>query len=387
MSSADVPALPLHEAFGRAGRFEEALKRGTVVCGEGYLFEMERRGYVQIGPFVPTVVVDEPAAVTQLHREFLRAGSDVIEAFTYYGHRSKLRLIGKEDLLEELNLKALRLAQEVALERVKLFAAPADGESKEGDSAASSACLPLGEPALVAGNVCNTTTFVHGSDESAAETRAMFTEQVGWAKAAGVDLVVAETFDYMSEAMIALEVIKAHELPSVITMACHTSTTTRDGIPMADCLAQLEEAGATVVGLNCARGPATMLPVLREVREKVKGHLAALPVCYRTTAEQPTFQSLTDDVTKKYTDLDPHVCTRYDLEDFTKAAAEIGVQYMGVCCGGAPHHVRAMSQALGRSPPSAAFSHDLSKHFAFGTKEGLGKETLEDNLKFREVMG
>ena len=78
------------------------LNEGPIMCAEGYLFAMERRGYLSAGPFVPEVVLEHPEVVTQLHREFIRAGSDVVQAFTYYGHREKLRIIGKEHLLEPM---------------------------------------------------------------------------------------------------------------------------------------------------------------------------------------------------------------------------------------------------------------------------------------------
>src|SRR5438045_6180515 len=84
----------------RRGGLLERLADGPVICAEGYLFELERRGYLQAGAYVPEVVLDDPDAVAGLHREFVRAGSDVVEAFTYYGHREKLRTIGKEHLLE-----------------------------------------------------------------------------------------------------------------------------------------------------------------------------------------------------------------------------------------------------------------------------------------------
>src|SRR6266487_665869 len=109
----------------------ERLEEGPVICAEGYLFELERRGYLQAGSFVPEVVLEHPELVAQLHREFVHAGSDVVEAFTYYGHREKLRLIGKEDLLEPLNRRALEIASDVAGEH---------------DS-------------LLAGNLCNTNVF------------------------------------------------------------------------------------------------------------------------------------------------------------------------------------------------------------------------------------
>ena len=92
------------------------LNEGPVLCAEGYLFAMERRGYLSAGGFVPTVVLENPDVVTQLHREFIRAGSDVVQAFTYYGHREKLRIIGKEDLLEPMQKNALKIAKDAAAE-------------------------------------------------------------------------------------------------------------------------------------------------------------------------------------------------------------------------------------------------------------------------------
>jgi hypothetical protein len=73
------------------GRGLKWLDDGPVVCAEGYLFELERRGYLQAGAFVPEVVLEHPEKVSELHREFVHAGSDIVEAFTYYAHREKLR--------------------------------------------------------------------------------------------------------------------------------------------------------------------------------------------------------------------------------------------------------------------------------------------------------
>src|SRR5437762_11060508 len=91
----------------------ERLDRGPVICAEGYVFELERRGYLQAGAFVPEVVLDHPEVVKQLHRDFVHAGSDVVEALTYYAQREKLRVIGREHLLEEMNRQALAIARQV----------------------------------------------------------------------------------------------------------------------------------------------------------------------------------------------------------------------------------------------------------------------------------
>jgi methionine synthase I (cobalamin-dependent) len=69
----------------------ERLDSDGVVCAEGYLFEMERRGYLTSGEFVPEVALENPDALKILHQDFQHAGSDVIEAFTYNAHREKMR--------------------------------------------------------------------------------------------------------------------------------------------------------------------------------------------------------------------------------------------------------------------------------------------------------
>jgi betaine-homocysteine S-methyltransferase len=328
------------------------LSSGPVICAEGYLFECERRGYLQAGAFVPEVVLDHPGVVEELHREFVHAGSDVVEAFTYYGHRQKLRVIGKEGILEPLNRQALSIAARVA------------GETGT----------------LLAGNVCNTNVYEPGSP-AVTEVRAAFEEQVAWAAEAGADLVIAETFSWLGEALLALEVIRAAGLPAVVTFAVHREGTLREGFSPEDACRQAEQAGAAVVGLNCARGPRSMLPLLELVRKAVSCDVAALPVPYRTTEAEPTMQSLHDPERGGQpafpTALDPFTCTRYELAEFAAEALAIGVRYLGVCCGAAPHHIRAVAEAAGKTPPASRYSPDMSKHSFLGTDPKIVKAYQE----------
>ena len=97
----------------------ERLDQGPVICAEGFLFEIEKRGYMSSGEFVPMVSLDHPEALENLHRDFQHAGSDIVQAFTYNGHREKMRVIGKEELLEPLNRSALKIAKKVALDTPK----------------------------------------------------------------------------------------------------------------------------------------------------------------------------------------------------------------------------------------------------------------------------
>src|ERR1041385_6314002 len=302
------------------GRLLDRLAAGPVICAEGYLFEFERRGYLQAGAFVPEVVLEEPEMVAGLHREFVHAGSDVVEAFTYYAHREKLAVIGREGDLEPMNRQALRIAKEVGAEH----------------------------GSLVAGNICNTNVYVPDDPATHKIVRDMFTEQVGWAAEAGVDFVIAETIDYPGEALLALEAIKAHGLDAVVTLTIHREPIVRGGEPIGETCRRLQDAGADVVGLNCIRGLATMLPLMGEIRAACDGYIAALPVPYRTTEAEPTFQSLTDPDCDLIpggrpfpTALDRFLVNRYEVAAFTTAAAALGVNYFGICCGAAPPPIPA----------------------------------------------
>src|SRR5207247_6407181 len=147
--------------------------------------------------------------------------------------------------------------------------------------------------------------------------RAMFEQQVGWAVDAGVNFVIGETFSYAQEALIALDVIKRAKQVAVITLAMHQADVTRENWSVADACKRIADAGADVVGLNCSRGPETMLPMLERIRAAVDCHVAAQPVPYRTTPGQPTFQSLRDaDGNRVFPlALDPFVCTRFEMAD------------------------------------------------------------------------
>jgi betaine-homocysteine S-methyltransferase len=330
----------------------ESLARGPVVCAEGYLFECERRGYLQAGAFVPEVVLDHPEVVEELHREFVHAGSDVIEAFTYYGHREKLRVLGKEDILEPLNRQALSIAAQVARDT----------------------------GTLLAGNLCNTNVY-EARPQAEQVVRSAFEEQVSWAAQAGADFVIAETFSWVGEALLALAAIKAAGLPAVVTFAVHRDGLMRDGFSPADACREAEQAGADVVGLNCIRGPATMLPLLAPIRAAVSCPVAALPVPYRTTQAQPTMQALRDPAREGAqafpVALDPFTCSRYELGEFAAAAFAAGVRYLGICCGAGPHHVRAVAEAVGKVPAASRYSPDMSKHSFLGTAPAITKSYQE----------
>ena len=335
------------------------LENESVICAEGFLFEAERRGYLASGEFVPELALENPDALKNIHKDFQHAGSDVVEAFTYNGHREKMKVIGKEDLLEPLNRAALKIAKEVAKEVVS-------GE----------------EPNLVAGNISNTNIWDPNDNNKQKEVRHMFNEMIGWAVDEGADFIVGETFYYAEEAYTALDEIKKSGLPAVLTIAPMGENIMRDNVSIIDTCKELEQRGADVVGMNCFRGPTTMIPYLKEIRKIVKCYMAALPIPFRTTKKQPTFFNLDDNNGCTCpaphgrtfpTALDPLYCNRYEIRKFAEEAHALDIRYLGVCCGAAPMHIREVAEAIGRVVPASRYREKMSNHFIYGTNKRIPK--------------
>ena len=335
------------------------LNEGPIICAEGYLFAMERRGYLSAGAFVPEVVLDHPEVLSQLHREFIRSGSEVIQAFTYYGHREKLRIIGKEDLLEPLQKNALKIANE------------AKDSFKDLDL-------------MVCGDVANTNIFDPNDKNSFIECQKMYEEQVKWAKEAGVDFIVAETISWVEEMKIALKAIKDEGLIAVANYAIPRGEKTRDGYSVVDACKIIEDLGADVVGLNCYRGPDMTMKHLKDIRKNVSCHVAGLPVPYRTTEKDPTFLNIKDNQCDCIPGdnafpiaLDNLYCNRFEMAEFAKDCVQQNINFIGICCGAEPHHVREMALAVGKKPISSKYSPDMTKHFHHGTDKSLKKVNKE----------
>ena len=330
----------------------ERLNKGPVIWAEGFLFEIERRGYMSSGEFVPMVSLEHPEALETLHKDFQHAGSDIVEAFTYNGHREKMKVIGKEELIEPLNRAALKIARKVA-----------DLKSTRP------------KPNLMAGNISNSNIWNDKDKKTHLQVEKMFNEMIDWAVDEGADILIGETFYYAEEAYAALKAMKESKLPCVITIAPMGENIMRDGVSILDTCKELEQRGGDVVGMNCFRGPNTMMPYLKEIRKSLKCHVAALPINFRTTKEHPTFFNLPDNngcscntphKTPFPTALDPMQCNRYEIGKFAKEAFDLGINYLGVCCGANPMLIREVAEAVGLKVPASQYRENMENHFMYG---------------------
>jgi len=319
--------------------------RNDVVLGDGgAIFELERRGYVSAGPFTPQVIIEHPESVRQLQTDFARAGAEVIQALTYYAHEEKLEVIGMEGYLKEINTNAVRIAREVADEY----------------------------GIMVAGNLSNTWVFDQNNPSTYKETRRQFDEQIGYQIEQGPDFFIAETIEYLGEAKIALEAIKAADMPSMITLGFKADDKTLDGIVLEDAFKELEDSGADIVGINCFRDPKRMLPLAARLKKAVSCLVGTQPVAFRCSYEKPYFQIQEFDGKIAFPlELDPFVLTRYEMAEYALEARKLGINYIGACCGTAPHHIRAMAEALGRTVPNSKYSPAVELHPIIGDESHL----------------
>ncbi len=245
----------------------ERLKHRVLLGDGGYLIELERRGYVRqwfgkrrvgtgrgSGQFTPEVAIEHPEALRQLHREFLQAGSEVLQALTFFGTREKLSRAGYGEQTETINQAAVQLAREVA-----------------------------GDRAWVAGSVSRTQLIEREGMGALGQAREHLAEQIRFLQAAGVDFLILETFFHLAEMQVALACAAEVGLPAVATMSFRPLISEcSDGHSPAHCARVMADHGALAVGANCEQDPARMIPLLQSMT--CAGlPLAAQPAAFTTT--------------------------------------------------------------------------------------------------------
>jgi betaine-homocysteine S-methyltransferase len=304
----------------------DQLAQGIVIGDGGYLIELERRGYVDsgsgreqvgtgrgTGQFTPEVAIEHPDALRELHREFLNAGSDVLQALTFFGTREKLGRAGYGTQVEEINFAAVRLAKEVA-----------------------------GERALVAGSVSRTQLVERDGESALLTAHDHIAEQIRLLKDAGVDFLILETFFHLAEMKVALQAAAESGLPTVATMSFRPMITQcSDGHTPAECARVMTDLGAIAIGVNCEQDPPRMLPLLREMRDSVNVPVAAQPAAFRTTDDCHSFTRLSEFPDELETIQIP----RHTFADFGKMAMREGIRYVGGCCGCNAAYIRSLALA------------------------------------------
>ncbi|XP_040581277.1 betaine--homocysteine S-methyltransferase 1 [Lepeophtheirus salmonis] len=301
----------------------ERLAEGPVIGDGGFVFALEKRGYVKAGPWTPECLLENPEAVLQLHREFAAAGADIVQALTFYGSDDKLENRGNDAKNKftgrSLNAKAAELAKKVA------------GESG----------------ALTLGGVCQCPSYLSGKSKE--EVQEEFRKQVNVFVEEDLDFVLAEYFEHIEEMEWAIEVLKESNKPVAASM-CIGPEGDLHGVSSGECAVRMVKAGANVVGINCHFDPFICLEGMKLMKQALleadllnKVHLMVQPLAYHTPdAGKQGFIDLPEFPFA----LESRICTRFDMHRYAREAYELGIRYIGGCCGFEPYHIRALSEEL-----------------------------------------
>jgi len=314
----------------------QRLNEGPVIGDGGFVFALEKRGYVKAGPWTPEATVEHPEAVRQLHREFLRAGADIMQAFTFYASDDKLENRGNEAQGKHsgsaINTAACNLAKEVAAEG----------------------------GALTLGGICQTPSYLSGKGKVAVQQE--FRKQIDVFVKNGMDFLLCEYFEHIEEMEWAIEVCKETDKPVCASM-CIGPEGDLHKVSAGQCAVRMAKAGADVVGINCHFDPFVSLDGMKLMKAALdeaglKVHMMVQPLAFHTP--DATSQGFID-LPEFPFGLEPRICTRWDMHRFAREAYDMGIHYIGGCCGFEPYHIRAVAEELakerGQNPPGSE-KHD-----------------------------
>src|SRR4029079_866381 len=291
--------------------FLAALDERVLVC-DGAMGTMLYAKGVFINKSFDALNVTQPDLVAEVHQEYVRAGADIIETNTFGANRIKLGSFGIADRLRAINEQGARIARHAADDKV--YGAGSIG--------------PLGIRIEPWGKT--------GVDEA----REFFREQAEALAAGGVDLFILETFRDLNEIGAAIEAVRSvSDLPIVAQMTTEEDGDTLDGTPPERFAPELERRGASVLGVNCAVGPAPMLDTIERMAAVTKLKLSAQP-----NAGKPR------DVEGR----NIYLCSPEYMASYARRFILHNVRIVGGCCGTTPDHIRQIKPAVRASQPPAA---------------------------------
>jgi len=256
-----------------------------------------------------TLNLTNPALVAEIHREYIEAGSQIIQTNTFGANRYKLARHSLDDQVTEINAAGVELARRIVLASFK--------------------------PILIAGDVgplgVRLAPFGRVQLEQA---RNAFSEQIAALADAGVDLLIIETMTDLyevNEAILAARQV-APMLPIIASMTFTRDDRTLLGDSPAKVARQIQAAGADVIGVNCSGGPEQILRILKQMRQAVpEGHFSAMP-----NAGWPEQMGgrIMYPASPEY------------FSDYALAFWQAGANILGGCCGTTPQHIAIMNKAL-----------------------------------------
>ena len=251
-----------------------------------------------------------PEIITDIHREYIRSGSEIIYASTFGVNRYKLE--GTPYTVSQLIEAAVENARKARDAENPLVKIALD-------------CGPIGK------------MMKPNGDMSFDEAYRIFEEIVTAGEQAGVDLIVFETFTDLAEIKAGILAAKEHTgLPIFASMSFEANGRTFAGVPVSAAALTLSGLGVSAVGINCSLGPEQILPLAAELAKWTN-----LPILIKPNAGLPNPET------------DQYEITPEEFAEITARFADLGAVFIGGCCGTTPQYISALRDRLSGKRPAA----------------------------------
>ncbi len=251
-----------------------------------------------------------PEIITEIHREYIRSGAEIIYASTFGVNRYKLEGTSYSvSQLVEAAVKNAQMARDAENPQVKI----------------ALDCGPIGK------------MMKPNGDMSFEEAYQIFEEIVSAGEQAGVDLIVFETFTDLAEMKAGILAAKEHtNLPIFASMSFEANGRTFAGVPISAAALTLSGLGVSAVGINCSLGPEQILPLAAELAKWTN-----LPILIKPNAGLPNPET------------DQYEITPEEFAEITARFADLGAVFIGGCCGTTPQYISALRDRLSGKRPAA----------------------------------
>jgi methionine synthase / methylenetetrahydrofolate reductase(NADPH) len=285
--------------------FLERLAEGPVLC-DGAMGTLLYSKGIFINRCYDELNLSQPELIAGIHADYVASGAEVLETNTFGANAFRLARHGCQERLADINRAGVELARR-ATRGTNVYVAGAVG--------------PLGIRIEPLGKTARE------------EARAAFAAQIRVLIDAGVDLLVLETFGYLGElhqAILAARDVDP-KIPVVAQVTIDEDGNCLDGSSPEHYGARLTEWGADVIGCNCSVGPVAMLDALERLRAATPKPLSAQPNA---------------GIPRSVEGRNIYLCSPEYMASYTKKFVNVGVSFVGGCCGTTPEHIHSMKSAL-----------------------------------------
>jgi homocysteine S-methyltransferase len=297
--------------------FRERLREGVIVC-DGAMGTMLYSKGIFINRCFDELNLSQPDMVAEIHREYFKAGAEILETNTFGANRFKLRLHGLERKVREINERGAEIAREAC--DSKVYIAGSIG--------------PIGKPLEPSGRIRQQEAF----DAFAEQAQALIE--------GGVDLIVLETISDLNEMLTAIDALRSlSDIPLVAQMTIGDDTRTPYGDPPEKVAKTLMRTEVDVIGYNCSVGPRVMLEAIKVLSR----YASNLMISAQPNAGAP--QSIEDRFI--------YLTSPEYIAEYGRRFVESGVTMIGGCCGTTPAHIKALKNALSSLRPTRTSFPDI----------------------------